>query len=231
MKRSSDSETEAIQVVIADDHPALRYGLRALLEAAGLNVIAEAACGTEAVQIVNSLRPNVVLMDIDMPDMDGLEATRRIRAVNPEVRILMLTMFHDDDSLFAAIRAGAHGYLLKTTQQSEIAKAIRAVAAGEVIFGVGVGERVLNNLGGAQPVVELPPQLPKLTSREREILELLAQRCPNAVIARQLKLRVKTVRNYVTGVLSKIKARDRHEAGQMARDAGFGKGKSETTFQ
>jgi DNA-binding NarL/FixJ family response regulator len=212
---------EAVRVMIADDHPVLRYGLRALLEAAGLQVIAEANTGVEAVEFAIALRPQVVLMDLDMPDMDGLEATQRIRASIPEVRILILTMFHDDAALFKAIRAGAHGYLLKNSQKSEIPKAIRAIAAGEVIFGVGVGDRVLENLAGTS--LEIAPRFPELTSREQEILELLAQRCPNAVIARRLKLRVKTVRNYVTGVLSKIKARDRHEAGQMARDAGFGK--------
>jgi DNA-binding NarL/FixJ family response regulator len=212
---------EAVRVMIVDDHPVLRYGLRALLEAAGLQVIAEANTGIEAVELAITLYPQVVLMDLDMPDMDGFEATRRIRAVMPDVRILILTMFHDDTSLFKAIRAGAHGYLLKNSQKAEIPKAIRAIAAGEVIFGTGIGDRVLDSLAGTPSVVAPPFQ--ELTSREQEILELLAQRCPNIVIARRLKLRVKTVRNYVTGVLSKIKAKDRHEAGQMARDVGFGK--------
>lgn len=213
--------TDAVRVLIADDHPVLRFGLRTMLEVSGLTVVGEAGSGAEALHCALALRPDVILMDIDMPDMGGLEATRRIRAAIPEARVLMLTMFHDDASLFAAVQAGAHGYLLKSARQSEIPKAVRAVAAGEVIFGAGVAEQVLRQLGAASLVA---PTIPELTTREQEILELLAQRCPNVVIARRLKLSVKTVRNYVTCVLAKMDAKDRHEAGQMARQAGFGIG-------
>jgi DNA-binding NarL/FixJ family response regulator len=220
----SASPVIAVRVLIADDHPVLRFGLRTMLEVSGLMVVGEAGSGAEAVQLASALQPDVILMDIDMPDINGpgingIEATRRIRAAIPEARVLMLTMFHDDAALFGAVQAGAHGYLLKSSHQSEIPKAIRAVAAGEVIFGAGVAEQVLRNLGAASPVA---PPFPDLTNREQEILELLAQRCPNATIARRLKLSVKTVRNYVTCVLAKMDAKDRHEAGQMARRAGFG---------
>jgi DNA-binding NarL/FixJ family response regulator len=215
----SSVTTNSVRVLIADDHPVLRFGLRTMLEVSGLNVIAEASTGTEALQFALALHPDVILMDVDMPDIDGIEATRQIRAALPEVRVLMLTMFHDDAALLAAIRAGAHGYILKSTQQSEIPHAVRAVAAGQVIFGAGVAERMLEAFVDL-PTIKLP--FPELTAREREILGLLAQRCPNAVIAQRLNLSVKTVRNYVTCVLTKLKAVDRHEAGQMARQAGLG---------
>ena len=197
----------------------MRHGLRALLEASGLTVVGEANTGTEAVQLALTLQPNVVLMDIDMPEMNGIEATKRIHAKLPRVRILILTMFHDDKSVFAAMQVGAHGYILKGTQKVEMMQAIQGVAAGGVIFGPDVAEQVMNYF--AVQKKDAVPDFPELTSREQEVLELIAQHRSNAEIARELQLAPKTVRNYVSLVLSKLHTATRAKAILVAKCGKF----------
>ncbi len=208
-----------IGVLIVDDHLVLRSGLRLLLESElGIEIVADAANAEDALTLASQLQPDVILMDIQLPKMNGIEATRRIKSTNPRIQILMLTMFQDDDSVFAAIRAGAQGYLLKGASQLEIAQAIRGVARGEAVFGAGVAERVLKYFAAARPVALFP----ELTTREREILELIAQRCSNSTIATRLELSPKTVRNYVSNIISKLQVADRSEAIWVAKNAGIG---------
>ncbi len=211
-----------IRMLVADDHALFRDGLRALLESVGdLAVVGEATTGEEAVALARSLEPDVVLMDIKMSGLNGIEATRRIVAAGPHLAVLMVTMFEDDDSVFAAMRAGARGYLLKGARQEETLRAIRAVANGEAIFSPGVAERVVRYFqhGRSAPAAHL---LPDLTEREREILRLLAQRSTNGEIAQRLSLSPKTVRNHVSNILGKLQVADRAEAILAARAAGLG---------
>ncbi len=211
-----------IRILLADDHPLFRDGLRALVESVDdISVVGEASRGDEAVSLAFSLRPDAVLMDIKMPGLNGIEATRRIVYQNPDSAVLMLTMFEDDDSVFAAIRAGARGYLLKGARQDETLRAIRAVANGEVIFGPGIAQRVMHLLRRPSPDHPAPP-FPQLTDREYEVLELIAHRYSNAEIAAQLLLSPKTVRNYVSSILDKLQVADRAEARIAAQSAGLG---------
>lgn len=216
-----------IRVLVADDFPLFRDGVRVLLESVGdAVVVGEAATGEEAVARTHELQPDVVLMDIKMPGINGIEATRRIVGANPDVRVLMFTMFEDDDSVFAAMRAGAHGYLLKGAHQEETLRAIRAVANGEAIFSPAIAKRVMHFLRVA-PVAAPSALFPELTDREFEILELLAQRYTNSQIADRLVLSPKTVRNHVSNILHKLRVADRAEAMLTARAAGLGEnGKS-----
>ena len=210
-----------IRILIADDHPLFRFGLRALLDAeAGLNVIGEATSGTEAVEMAASLQPDVILMDINMPELNGLEATKRILAANAEANILVLTMF-DDDTVFAAIRAGARGYLLKGSEGEETLRAIRAVASGEAIFSPNIAERLLGHLAN-EPQTATAAPFPDLTPRELEVLELVAQGLTNNAIAEKLVISPKTVRNQVSTILSKLQVANRAEAIVLARKAGLG---------
>jgi DNA-binding NarL/FixJ family response regulator len=210
-----------IRVVLADDHPVVRAGLTALLSSLpGIEVVAVATTGREAVREVVTTKPDVAVLDLQMPDLDGFAATREICRVAPQVAVLALTMFEDDDSVFAAMRAGARGYLVKGAEQEEIARAIRAVAAGEAIFGPGVASRVLGFFA-APPVVAEP--FPELTSREREILDLLASGLPNATIGQRLGLASKTVANNVSAIFTKLQVADRAQAIVRARDAGLGR--------
>jgi DNA-binding NarL/FixJ family response regulator len=210
-----------IRVVLADDHPVVRAGLTALLSSLpGIEVVAVATTGREAVREVVTTKPDVAVLDLQMPDLDGFAATREICRVAPQVAVLALTMFEDDDSVFAAMRAGARGYLVKGAEQEEIARAIRAVAAGEAIFGPGVASRVLGFFA-APPVVAEP--FPELTSREREILDLLAGGLPNATIGQRLGLASKTVANNVSAIFTKLQVADRAQAIVRARDAGLGR--------
>jgi DNA-binding NarL/FixJ family response regulator len=210
-----------IRVVLADDHPVVRAGLTALLSSLpGIEVVAVATTGREAVREVVTTKPDVAVLDLQMPDLDGFAATREICRVAPQVAVLALTMFEDDDSVFAAMRAGARGYLVKGAEQEEIARAIRAVAAGEAIFGPGVARRVLGFFA-APPVVAEP--FPELTSREREILDLLASGLPNATIGQRLGLASKTVANNVSAIFTKLQVADRAQAIVRARDAGLGR--------
>lgn len=211
-----------IHILIADDHPLFRDGLRTLLESVDDTVIVgEAATGDEAVTLAAALEPNVVLMDIKMPGLNGIEATRQIVQHSKAINVLMLTMFEDDDSVFAAVRAGACGYLLKGARQDETLRAIRAVANGEVIFGPGIAQRVVQFFNAPKPAV-LARTFPELTPREYDILALIAQRRSNAEIAARLVLSQKTVRNYVSTILNKLQLRDRAEAMAAARTAGLG---------
>lgn len=211
-----------IRILIADDHPLFRDGLRTLLESVeDTGVVAEAATGDEAVTLAAECVPDVVLMDIQMPGLNGIEATRRIVEHNKHIHVLMLTMFEDDDSVFTAVRAGACGYLLKGARQNETLRAIRAVANGEVIFGPGIAQRVMRFFANPKSAT-LVPAFPELTVREYEILNLIAQRCSNAEIAARLVLSPKTVRNYVSTILDKLHVADRAEAVAAARSAGLG---------
>ena len=211
-----------IRILIADDHPLFRGGLRSLLESiADTEVIGEAATGEEAVEIAMALAPDVVVMDINMPGLNGIDATRRIVDESDQVNVLVMTMHDDDEAVFAAIRAGARGYLLKGAAQDETLRAIRSVANGEAIFSPGVAHRLRSFLAAPQ-AVDPSQAFPQLTDRELEILQLLAERRTNAEIAATLFLSQKTVRNYVSAIFTKLQVADRAEAGLVARSAGLG---------
>jgi DNA-binding NarL/FixJ family response regulator len=210
-----------IRVLIADDHPVFRFGLRALLDTeACTEVVGEARSGQEAVALAASLEPDVVLMDINMPELNGIEATRRIVADRPGTAVLIITMF-DDDRVFAAMRAGARGYLLKGAEGEETLRAIRAVAGGEAIFSPNAAERLIKFFAAA-PQDAVAPAFPDMTPRELEILSLLAQGLSNSAIAERLVLSPKTVRNQVSTVFSKLQVASRAEAIVRAREAGLG---------
>jgi DNA-binding NarL/FixJ family response regulator len=213
----------SLRIVLADDHPVVRGGLRALLSSVdSFEVVAEAADGEAAVREVQLSRPDVVLMDVRMPGVDGIEATRQIRATAPESAVLILTMFDDDATVFTAMRAGARGYLLKGAEQEEIVAAIRSVVAGQVIFGPQVAGRVLDFFAAAQAPATDP--FPHLSEREREILDLLASGRRTAAIAQRLHLSPKTVSNHLTSIFGKLEVADRNEAIARARQSGLGQG-------
>jgi DNA-binding NarL/FixJ family response regulator len=213
---------EPLRVLIADDHPLFRDGLRALLASApDTEVIGEAASGSEAIERALELQPDVVVMDLHMPEVNGIEATRRIVESSPHVGVLVLTMFEEDDSVFAAMRAGARGYLLKGSDHDETLRAIRAVGSGEAIFGAAIAERLMAFFASAPSV--LPQAFPELTDREREVLELIARGETNAAIASRLSLSQKTVRNHVSNVFTKLRVADRAQAIVRAREAGLGR--------
>jgi DNA-binding NarL/FixJ family response regulator len=223
---------DPIRVLIADDHPLFRDGLRALLESVeDMQVAGEAATGEEALTEASALQPDIVLMDIKMPGMNGIEATRRILQISPHIRILVLTMFEDDESVFAAVRAGARGYLLKGAVQEQTLRAVRAVASGEAIFGPAVAERLVQYFSGVHgnATIGTAQFFPQLTDRELEILSLIARRKSNADIAAHLVLSPKTVRNHVSNILSKLQAADRTEAMHAAWIAGLGSPDSGST--
>lgn len=211
-----------IRILIADDHPLFRAGLRALLESIpDTEVAGEAATGEEAVEAAVGLVPDVVVMDINMPGLNGIDATRRIVDASEDVKVLVMTMHDDDEAVFAAIRAGARGYQLKGAAQDETLRAIRSVANGEAIFGPGIADRLQRFLA-TPPALDPTQAFPELTDRELEILQLLAERRTNAEIAAQLFLSQKTVRNYVSAIFAKLQVADRAEAGLLARAAGLG---------
>jgi DNA-binding NarL/FixJ family response regulator len=214
--------SECIRVLIADDHPLFRGGLRSLLESvADMDVVGEATTGEEAIQLARSCGPDVVVMDLNMPGLNGIEATRRILETGEGVHVLVMTMHEDDEAVFAALRAGAHGYQLKGALQAETLRAIRAVANGEAILGPTIAERLQRYL--ATPSAADPADaFPHLTEREIDVLQLLAERRTNAEIAAKLFLSQKTVRNYVSGILAKLQVADRAEARLVARAAGIG---------
>jgi DNA-binding NarL/FixJ family response regulator len=212
----------SVRIVLADDHPVVRGGLRALIETIdGLEVVGEAADGAEAVREVQLSRPDVVLMDVRMPGMDGVEATRRIREAVPETAVLMLTMYDDDATVFTAMQAGARGYLLKGAEQDEIVGAVRAVVAGQAIFGPGVAARVLAHFSA--PPAAPDTSFPELTDREREILDLLAKGRRTGAIAQELYLSPKTVSNHLTSIFAKLQVTDRASAIIRAREGGLGR--------
>jgi len=212
---------DPIRVLIADDHPVFRFGMRALLSAEpDMAVVGEATSGEEALALALRERPNVVLMDLNMPQGNGIDATREIIARHPEIGILVVTMFEDDDSVFAAMRAGARGYLLKGARADETVSAIRAVGIGEAIFSPSIARRLMQYFGA--PPQAAPPLFPELTEREREVLHLIAQGLTNAAIAERLFLSPKTVRNHVSNIFDKLQVAGRAEAIVRARDAGLG---------
>jgi DNA-binding NarL/FixJ family response regulator len=216
---------EPIRILIADDHPLFRDGLRVLLESVpDMQVIGEATTGNEVMAQAISLQPDLILMDIKMPGTNGIEATRRILQTSPHIRVLILTMFEDDESVFAAMRAGARGYLLKGAVQEETLRAIRAVASGEAIFGPAIASRLMHYFGSMRPAETSASAqfFPELTEREYEILTLIAQRKSNAEIAAQFVLSPKTVRNHVSNILSKLQVADRAEAMRAAWAVGLG---------
>jgi len=214
--------TDPIRVLIADDHPVFRDGLRALVASApDLELVGEARTGLEAVDLAASGRPSVVLMDLRMPDLSGIEATRRILEADPGAAIVIVTMSEDDDSLFAAMRAGARGYIPKDAEREQILSAIRAAALGEAIFGASIARRVADFFSAPRSAAAEP--FPELTERENEILELIAQGRSNGDIAGRLGITSKTVRNHVANVFNKLQVADRSQAIVRAREAGLGR--------
>lgn len=211
-----------LRVVVVDDHPVFRTGLRTLLEDLGVQVVAEEADGAAGVETVLSHAPDVVLMDLQMPGVSGVEATRRLTDRMPEVRILVLTMVDEDQAVFAAVQAGAMGYLLKGAGQDEIARALAAVASGHAVYGPEVARRMRSffAIGNAGTPSAVP--FPTLSDREREVLTLIAEGVSNGDIARRLFLSDKTVRNYVSSIFTKLDVETRAAAIVRAREAGLG---------
>ena len=215
---------EPTRVLTADDNASFREGLSALLlSAPDLEVVGEAGDGGEAVRLAAELQPDVVLMDLDMPGTSGIEATRRILDTSPHIAVLVVSMFEDDDSVFAALRAGARGYLLKGAPKAEILRAIRAVVSGEAIFGPTIAKRLIGYFAAPRPTSAPPEAFPELTEREREILALVAKHETNPEIARRLRLSPKTVRNHVSNIFAKLRVADRAAAIIRAREAGLGR--------
>jgi DNA-binding NarL/FixJ family response regulator len=206
-----------LRVLIADDHPLYRDGLTAALAAAGFDVVGEATDGRQAVALSLDLQPDVVIMDLDMPGLGGVEATRRIAHGSPHVGILVLTMLADDDSVFAALRAGARGYLLKGAGQGEIARAVQTVAEGGGVFGASIARRVMEHFSGQHT----SEPFPELTGREREVLAMVGAGYNNTAIAAQLALAPKTVRNHISNIMTKLHVSDRAQAIIRARKAGL----------
>ena len=208
------------RVVIADDHPAFRRGVQLMLSGVeGIAVVGQAETGQRAIQLAAELAPDVVLMDLRMPVLDGIEATRRILRTEHPPAVVVLTMFEDDDSVFAAMIAGARGYLLKGADQDEIVRAIRAAAAGEAIFGPEIAERVIYHFASGSG--STAATFPALTEREREVLEMVAAGKGNATIAHDLVISLKTVRNHVSNIFTKLQVSDRSAAIVKAREAGL----------
>jgi DNA-binding NarL/FixJ family response regulator len=213
---------EPLTVIIADDHQFFRDGVRALLDAQpDMECVGEAATGEEVIRLSAELRPDVVLMDVQMPGMSGVEATRLIVSSSPQIRVLVVTMFEDDHLVFAAMRAGARGYLLKGTRHEDMVRAIRAVGSGDAIFSPAIAAKLVDYFAALQPS-QSTQVFPDLSSREREILAFLAQGYKNAEIADRLVISPKTVRNYVSNIISKLQVADRAQAILRAKDAGFG---------
>jgi len=212
---------EPLRILIADDHPLFRKGMRALLESLpDIDVMGEAATGEEAIGLAAKLAPDIVVMDLQMPGGSGIEATRAILTSSPHIRILMVTLFEDDESVFTALRAGARGYILKDAGAEEMTSAIQAVGRGEAIFSPAIANRLIDFFATPHPTVP-PKMFPTLTNRERDILGLIAQGHTNAEMAQKLSLSVKTVQNYVSNVFSKLQVADRAQAIIRAREAGL----------
>lgn len=210
-----------LTVLITDDHPLFRKGMRTLLESMpDIEVIGEAISGKEAVEMATAHQPDVVLMDLQMPGGGGLAAIRELGKSSPNIRILVVTLFEDDESVFAALRAGARGYILKDADEEEMMRAIRAVGEGEAIFSAAIASRLMDYFAASRSLI---PQevFPELTEREREILTLIARGKTNAEIAAELTISLKTVRNHVSNIYSKLQVADRTQAAIRAREAGL----------
>jgi len=212
---------EPIRVLIADDHTLFRDGLRALLVSIpDIRVVGEASNGKEVLRLAVESQPDVILMDIQMPDINGIEATRQILRTSPHIGIVVLTMFQDDDSVFAVMRAGARGYVLKGADQGVLLRAVRAVANGESLFSPEIAARLMQFFASLEPASR-PELFPELTEREREILSFVADGQTNAEIADRLVISMKTVRNHVSNIFSKLQVADRAQAAIRAREAGL----------
>ena len=212
--------TEPIRILIVDDHTLFRDGLRALFGSLpDMDVLGEAAAGESAVSKAEELQPDIVLMDIQMPGLNGIEATRQITSTSPHIGVIIVTMFEDDDSVFAAMRAGARGYVLKGAGQGEMLRVIHAVARGEALFGPAIAARLAALFNTPQPH---NTAFPELTAREVEVLDLLAQGKSSQEIAQQLVISRKTVRNHLSNIFSKLQVADRVQAIIRAREAGMG---------
>jgi DNA-binding NarL/FixJ family response regulator len=212
---------EPIRVLIADDHTLFRTGLHALLNlCTDIQVTGEASSGEEAIAKAEALQPDIILMDIQMPGVNGIEATRRIVRTSPHIGIIVVTMFEDDNSVFSAMRAGARGYILKEADEEEVLRAIRAVARGEAIFGPAIAKRLVSFFAHTMPGAD--PIFPELTEREREVLDLIARGESNSDIVQRLVLSPHTIRNHISNIFSKLQVADRAEAIIRAREAGLG---------
>lgn len=215
--------TGPIRVLIADDHPVVRRGMRALLGSLpGVEVVGEAVDGAEAVREAQLTHPDVVVMDVQMPGMDGIRATEQVLAAVPGTAVLVLTMFEDDETVFSAMRAGARGYLLKGAEQEEILSALRAVVSGQLVIGPGVANRLVAALSA--PPAAAPTEFAGLTARERQILDLVAAGLGNGSIAARLGLAPKTVGNHISAIFAKLRVATRAEAIVRAREGGLGTG-------
>jgi DNA-binding NarL/FixJ family response regulator len=213
---------ESIRILLADDHAILRQGLRAMLSSTPeFGVVGEATTGEEAVTRSAELRPDVVLMDIQMPDLNGIEATRRVVETDPNAGVVVLTMFRDDDSVFAAMRAGARGYVVKDAGGEEVLRVVRAVANGEAHFGPEIAKRLMSFFSAPRPATP-SGVFPELTAREHEVLDLIARGLSNTEISRRFFLSPKTVRNHISNIFTKLRVADRAEAIVRAREAGLG---------
>lgn len=212
---------EMLRILLVDDHPLVREGLRALLTSLpGMSIVGEADNGEEAVKMAQELQPDIILMDLQMPGLNGIEATRRILQANPHIGILVLTMLEGDDSVFGAMRAGARGYILKGAGKSEVVRAITVVAHREAIFSPQIAQRLMQYFASMRPAI--PAQaFPDLTEREREILSLIVDGKTNAQIAEVLSLSPKTVSNHISNIFSKLQVVDRAQAVSRARQAGL----------
>jgi DNA-binding NarL/FixJ family response regulator len=212
----------AIRVIVVDDHPTFRRGLTALFDSIGeVEMVGEASNGEDAIALTATLMPDVVVMDLNMPGVNGVEATRRIVSAHPGVAVLVLTMLDEDESVFAAMRAGARGYVVKGADTEDVLRALKSVARGDAVFGPAVASRVLSYL--TRPLSARDPLVfPDLSDREREVLELIARGTTNSEIARTLVVSPKTVRNHVSGIFSKLQVSDRAHAVARAREAGLG---------
>ncbi len=219
--------TTPVRVVLADDHPMYRYGVAAVLaDVPEIDLVAQATCGQELLSLVESARPDVVLTDLRMPDLSGIEVTRRLVATHPDLPVLVLTMHDDDESVYGAMRAGARGYLLKGADGGELVSTIRTLAAGGTVFGPSVARRIVGFFLEATQQ-QRSGAFPDLTRREREVLDLVAAGHRNSVVAGRLGLSEKTVRNHLSAILLKLQVEDRSAAIVRAREAGLGR--SETT--
>ena len=218
-----ERSAEPTRVLVADDHALFRYGLKAMLaNAEGFEVVGEAATGEEVVEKVAQTRPDIVLMDIQMPGISGIEATRRVLEKYPSIGVVVVTMFEDEDSVFSAMRAGARGYVLKGADAQEVLKVVGAVAEGEAHFGPEIARRLMAFFSAPKPAAP-SEAFPELTAREAELLDLIARGLNNAEIAKRLYVSQKTVRNHVSNIFLKLQVADRAQAIVKAREAGLGR--------